>query len=86
MNHIGSYFVESFLNADSLKGIAGTSVMAVVSLFTGEGALHSLSSWTMYILGAGSAIFGLLRMMEMYRVERIKRKQAERNYDEHNGI
>lgn len=73
---------ESFNNPETLKSAGGSMIMYAVSLITVDTAVKSFCTYTALLIGIATAIVGLLRTIELWRITKLNRKKAQKENEE----
>lgn len=73
---------DSFTSTETYKSAGGSALMYIASLFTGDQYLKLCCTYGAMILGLITACIGVLRAIEMYRIEKLKRIKLEKEITE----
>jgi len=69
--------VEAFINPDSVQAILSATFLAMIHFVVNTDPVRTYAGYGSVILGLAVGFLGALKMLEMYRLQKVLRQKAE---------
>jgi uncharacterized membrane protein len=75
-------FLETFLTPDSVQTLLSSIFLGVIHYVITDSRISEFSGYGSLVLGLCVGVFGVLKMFEMWRLQRALRRRAEKENEQ----